>query len=124
MDRLFVCIFSRIMSLDPPLDQQASDEFDHAERNRQPSSRLDVEGVTREKMLSFKKSGTVHLGYLNRFYKDVKLLMQNSENYREVRVIRKTLKPRSVDVYKHTKNIINSRSSQKLNQWRWMIITA
>ena len=77
------------MSMDPPLDQQASDEFDHVERIRQPSSRLDVEGVTREKMLSLKKSRAGHLGYLNRLYKDVELLMQNSENYREVRVIRK-----------------------------------
>ena len=77
------------MSMDPPLDQQASDEFDHVERIRQLSSRLDVEGVTREKMLSLKKSQAGHLGYLNRLYKDVELLMQNSENYREVRVIRK-----------------------------------
>ena len=75
--------------MDPPLDQQASDEFEHVERTRQPSSRLDVEGVTREKMLSLKKSRAGHLGYLNRLYKDVELLMQNPENYREVRVIRK-----------------------------------
>ena len=77
------------MSMDPPLDQQASDEFEHVERTRQPSSRLNVEGVTREKMFSLKKSRAGHLGYLNRLYKDVELLMQNPENYREVRVIRK-----------------------------------
>ena len=31
------------MSMDPPLDQQTSGEFDQVERTRQPSSRLDVE---------------------------------------------------------------------------------
>ena len=79
------------MSMDPPLDQQASGEFGQVERTRQPSSRLDVEGVTREKMLSLLKSRAGHLGYLNRLYKDVELLMQNPENYREVRVIRKDI---------------------------------
>ena len=79
------------MSMDPPLDQQASGEFDQVERTRQPSSRLDVEGVTREKMHSLLKSRAGHLGYLNRLYKDVELLMQNPENYREVRVIRKDI---------------------------------
>ena len=44
------------MSMDPPLDQQASGEFDQVERTRQPSSLLDVEGVTREKMPSLLKS--------------------------------------------------------------------
>ena len=57
------------MSMDTPLDQQASDEFEHVERTRQTSSRLDVEGVTREKMLSLKKSRASHLEYLNRLYK-------------------------------------------------------
>ena len=79
------------MSMDPPLDKQASSEFDQVERTRQPSSRLDVEGVTCEKMLSLLKSRVGHLGYLNRLYKDVELLMQNPENYREVRVIRKDI---------------------------------
>ena len=68
------------MSMDPPLDQQASGEFDEVERTRQPSSRLHVEGVTRKKKLSLKKSQAGHLGYLNRLYKDVELLMQNPEN--------------------------------------------
>ena len=79
------------MSVDPPLDQQASGKFNQVERTRQPSSRLDVEGVTREKMLSLLKSRAGHLGYLNRLYKDVELLMQNPENYRQVRVIRKDI---------------------------------
>ena len=41
------------MSMDPPLDQQASDEFDRVDRTRQLSSRLDVEGVTRQKKNAF-----------------------------------------------------------------------
>ena len=75
------------MSVDSPLDQQAIDEHEHVKRTRQPSSRL--EGVTREKMLSLLKSRAGHLGYLNRLYKDVELLMRNPENYREVCVMRK-----------------------------------
>ena len=57
------------MSMNSPLDQQASDEFDHVERTHQPSSRLDVEGVTREKMPFLKKSRAGHLGYLNGYTK-------------------------------------------------------
>ena len=39
--------------------------------------------VRRERMLSLKRSRAGHLGYLNRLYKDVELLMQNAENYHE-----------------------------------------
>ena len=39
------------------------------------------DAVRRERMLSLKRSRAVHLGYLNRLYKDVELLMQNADNY-------------------------------------------
>ena len=41
------------------------------------------DAVRRERMLSLKRSRAGHLGYLNRLYKDVDLLEQNSENYHE-----------------------------------------
>ena len=87
LDRLFACILVElfIYLFTTTLVQQASDEFDHVERTRQPSSRLNVKGVTREKVLSLKNSRAGHLGYLNRFYKDVESLMQKCE----VRVISK-----------------------------------
>ena len=39
------------------------------------------DAVRRERMLSLKRSRAGHLGYLNRLYKDVELLMQNADNY-------------------------------------------
>jgi len=39
--------------------------------------------VRHEGMLSLKRSRAGHLGYLNRLYKDVELLMLNAENYHE-----------------------------------------
>ena len=57
--------------------------IDESERTRQPSSRLDMDAVRREKMFSLKKTRAGHLGYLNKLYKDVELLMQNTENHHE-----------------------------------------
>ena len=39
--------------------------------------------VRRERMLSLKRSRAGHLGYLNKLYKDIELLMRNTENYHE-----------------------------------------
>ena len=39
------------------------------------------DAVRRERMLSLKRNRAAHLGYLNRLYKDVELLMQNADNY-------------------------------------------
>ncbi|PFX21864.1 hypothetical protein AWC38_SpisGene13647 [Stylophora pistillata] len=61
------------------------------ERTRQPSSHVDIEGVTRERMLSLKRSRAGHLGYLNRLYKEAELLMQNPENIREIRAKKKDI---------------------------------
>ena len=39
--------------------------------------------VRREKVLSLKRSRASHLGYLNKLYKYVELLMRNAESYHE-----------------------------------------
>ena len=41
------------------------------------------DAVRHERMLSLKRSRAGHLGYLNRLYKDVELLMRNAANYHE-----------------------------------------
>ena len=41
------------------------------------------DAIRHERMLSLKRSRAGHLGYLNRLYKDVELLMRNTENYHE-----------------------------------------
>ena len=41
------------------------------------------DAVRHERMLSLKRSRAGHLGYLNRLYKDVELLMRNAENFHE-----------------------------------------
>ena len=44
-----------------------------------------MDAVRREKMFSLKKTHAGHLGYLNKLYKDVEILMRNAENHHEAR---------------------------------------
>ena len=78
------------------------------------------DAVRRERMLSLKRSRAGHLGYLNRLYKDVELLMQNADNYHVA-----CKKKKDVEIaFATTTNIINSPSTPKSNQMGLMLVTA
>ena len=42
-----------------------------------------MDAVRHEKMFSLKKTRAGHLGYLNKLYKDVEILIRNTENHHE-----------------------------------------
>ena len=79
------------------------------------SSNGQGDALRRERMLSLKRSRAGHLGYLNRLYKDVELLMQNAIIIMGLVRRRKMLISRLRDVFKPTTNIINSPSTPKSN---------
>lgn len=51
------------------------------EKTRRPNAQIDNEAVRRERTLSLRRSRADHLGYFNRLFKDIELLMRNAENY-------------------------------------------